>query len=801
MTRLLRAMVLFVLVFSAKEAFAGTCPTGNQTIDPLGNPIAITNVGVTGSIAGSITTCFYVSNSTGADTNNGTSEATPWAHMPGMPDCTGVCASTTPSSGTGIILRGGDTWVSGDLPINWLWNGTSTHPIYVGVDQTWYNSATCGAVWCRPIFNASGTSGDMFNVANRSWVIFDNIEIKGMTNAQNGFRESGGSNFRATQNYFHAWSHTGSSNNVGFFSQCGAGSMQDHNVIDGSDSTQNTMNGVYSSCAGTIQYNYFSYMVSGILGSIDNLNNNIILNSITSADGDHCNGMFVFGPQTGLTTYVYNNIVGNMICQGGVNFWLNGNASPGNSSWVSTAYNNLILASAASGNVFNIGGHPTQGNSGAYNVYNNTIVALNGSTCFGNGEASPRSTTNYANNHCIGGTVMCDATGTTCVNGGGNVLQSIPVATTQGYTSTELEVYSPISTCVAGSCSSLGAGINESSLCTGSLSALCTSTAYPTYNSSNHTMGTSSTKPAGVARGSSWDAGVYQFSGGTVGGGGTGGIVSLVQQVEIGSGTQVGSNPVTPAATFPLPQAAGDANVIVVEYCGQPGWGAAAPNCLSSNSPGPISSITDTAGNTYVRNCGPLTTTSSGSYTNNCGGGTPTQDGYNVTVEVWSAVKVKSAAAGNVVTAHMPAVSNMNGWNVWMFQLHPASGSIVFDQYVSKQTGGVGNLVAGPISTGTTASTNYPNEFAFAYCMTANGTCPGPLNVPTWIQAPLNGSVYYDTHSDTAYRIITSQQTLSESFTAGSGATEWLGFLVTYGASGSQAQLPQAPTNLQAVVQ
>ena len=41
--------------------------------------------------------------------------------------------------------------------------------------------------------------------------------------------------------------------------------MFDHNVMDGSDSTKNTMNGVFGFCAGTIQYNYFNYVVSGIL--------------------------------------------------------------------------------------------------------------------------------------------------------------------------------------------------------------------------------------------------------------------------------------------------------------------------------------------------------------------------------------------------------------------------------------------------------------------------------------------------------------------------------------------------------
>lgn len=799
MAKLLRAAIFIALVFGAKNAFAGTCPPGNQTIDPLGNPITIANVGVTGITTGSIATCFYVSKSTGTDTNNGTSETTPWAHMPGMPDCTSTCASTSPSPGTGIILRGGDNWVSSDLPITWLWNGTGSHPIYVGVDKTWYNSGTCGALWCRPIFSASGTSGDVFSLVNRSWVIFDNIEVTGMTNAQNGCRMSGGSNVRCTQLYFHGWSHTASSNNVGFFSQCGTGSMVDHNVVDGSDSSKNTMNGVFISCAGTIQYNYFNYVVSGVLGSVDNFNHNIILHSVTSADGDHCNGMFVFGPQTGLTLDVYNNIVGSMICSGGVNFWLNGNASPGSSLWVSTAYNNLILASAASGNVFNIGGHPSQGNSGAYNVYNNTIVALNGGACLGNGEPSPRSTTNFANNHCIGGSIICDGAGTTCVNGGGNLLQSVSTANSQGYTSTELQEYSPINACTASTCSTLSAGINVTSLCTGNLTALCTSTSYPTYNATNHTMGVGNASPAGITRGTSWDTGAYQFSGGTVGG-----AVSLVQQVGIGHGVQTGTYPFPPTGTFASSQAAGDTNVIVIEYCGLPGGSGGGANCLSgSNATGPITSITDTAKNTYTRNCGPITTISSGSYTNACGGGSPTIDGFTTWVEVWSAPNINSSAAGNVVTGTMTNVNNMTGWNVWMFQLHTTSGHVIFDQFISKQSGTQSAPVAGPISTGTTPTTNYANEFFFAFCNTSNGTCLPPLNTPTWTEAGLgttNGQ-FYDTHSDGAYRIVTSTQTASESFTAGSGVNEWLGMLVTYGSSSSQAQAPQPPTGLQATVQ
>jgi hypothetical protein len=142
----------------------------------------------------------------------------------------------------------------------------------------------------------------------------------------------------------------------------------------------------------------------------------------------------------------------------------------------------------------------------------------------------------------------------------------------------------------------------------------------------------------------------------------------------------------------------------------------------------------------------------------------------------------------------------MNGWNIWMFQIHPASGTMVFDRYVSTQTGTLSDPLAGPISTGTTSTTSYSNEFFFAYCSTSDGTCPPSLNAPPWTETPLNGSVYYDTHSDAAYEIVGSQQSASESFTAGSGINEWLGVLVTFGSS-TTGDGPAPPSNLIAIPQ
>ena len=112
------ALTIFgVLLISAKAAAAGgSCPTGANYLD------SDTNSLVTLSSLG-ITNCYYIS-AAGSDANNGTSKSTPWAHVKGMPNCSGVCASTTPVAGTGFILRGGDTWHFGNSGLNPYVGGT-----------------------------------------------------------------------------------------------------------------------------------------------------------------------------------------------------------------------------------------------------------------------------------------------------------------------------------------------------------------------------------------------------------------------------------------------------------------------------------------------------------------------------------------------------------------------------------------------------------------------------------------------------------------------------------------------------
>ena len=142
--------------------WAGTCPSGANylnTSNPTGPLVTLSSMG--------ITSCYYIA-ANGSDSNDGASEASghPWAHAPGMPNCTANCASNSPAGGSGYIFRGGDTWHFGDSSSTpytggtWQWesSGASTgSPIYVGVDSTWFS----GSSWARPILtgdNATNTS-------------------------------------------------------------------------------------------------------------------------------------------------------------------------------------------------------------------------------------------------------------------------------------------------------------------------------------------------------------------------------------------------------------------------------------------------------------------------------------------------------------------------------------------------------------------------------------------------------------------------------------------------------------------
>src|SRR5947209_1442280 len=138
-------------------------------------------------------TTYYIA-ADGLDSNNGTSNSTPWLHAPGMTGCSGTCASVTPQAGDRFIFRGGDKWhySAGSpvgLPWTWRWSGNSGSPIYIGVDSSWSATGT----WSRPVLTmdnplstgrpSSCTFDDNTNTAvalqGVTYVTFDNFEFTG----------------------------------------------------------------------------------------------------------------------------------------------------------------------------------------------------------------------------------------------------------------------------------------------------------------------------------------------------------------------------------------------------------------------------------------------------------------------------------------------------------------------------------------------------------------------------------------------------------------------------------------------
>jgi hypothetical protein len=261
--------ILFLVLPGCAFAQGGACPAG---------------LPVTGN------NCYFIA-ANGSDSNSGTTESSPWLHAPGMPSCSGVCASATPSPGQGFVFRGGDSWhfgnssaspyTGGAWDINQWWGtagnncqyeGSQTACIYWGVDKSWFS----GASWKRPVLtgdnpvstslvskctyqikaNSHDTSTNVLIVAAPQSII-DNFELTGVCssdpNPTSGVDDTyieyfgtgtAGTGMEFLENlYIHGWTATTTAgqsgdNQPGTLLGGGYNGLNtfDHLVIDGSDS-------------------------------------------------------------------------------------------------------------------------------------------------------------------------------------------------------------------------------------------------------------------------------------------------------------------------------------------------------------------------------------------------------------------------------------------------------------------------------------------------------------------------------------------------------------------------------------
>jgi hypothetical protein len=310
-------------------------------------------------------TTHYVS-AGGADTNDGLTKGTSWAHAPGMPNCGSACLTyqtAGPAAGDQIIFKGGDTWHYGTgTPLiggtwNWTWGGTNGNPIYIGVDATWYT----GGSWTRPILNGDNALSTSFvgsctyvyaqNMVSlgASYLTFDNFEMKGVcwnstaANIAGMWNIPGGTitNVTFTNNYCHGWTMVSTaSDNYPCIQTFGGGTVIDYwviayNVFDGSDSphfpTPNDANcqwsgntakgcasgqGINGSHAYDVHHNVFRYLSNFVVtGNCHSYHDNLFeflyssFSGVTTGGGpQHPNVMNCLNGGTGENLYWYNNI-------------------------------------------------------------------------------------------------------------------------------------------------------------------------------------------------------------------------------------------------------------------------------------------------------------------------------------------------------------------------------------------------------------------------------------------------------------------------------------------------------------
>lgn len=187
--------------------------------------------------AGSVSAATHYVATNGSDSNNGTSESTPWAHLPGMPTATNNASSYTPGAGDTFVLRGCDIWYNANFPFVLNNGGSSGSPVTITVDQTWYNTANCPSAWNRPVFDAHTSSssstgtemngsggqtsgcvsgnGNYFIVINASYITIQWLELRNLYYAndaenscygQNGMWSINNADYvTVSYGYEHAW--------------------------------------------------------------------------------------------------------------------------------------------------------------------------------------------------------------------------------------------------------------------------------------------------------------------------------------------------------------------------------------------------------------------------------------------------------------------------------------------------------------------------------------------------------------------------------------------------------------------
>lgn len=402
---------------------------------------------------------FYIDYNSGSDSNSGTSESSPWKHVPGSSAFTG---SYTHQRGDHFIFKGDVTWPASEFPITDSSGGSSGNPDYFGVDPNWH----AGSSWSRPIFNASGASGSscspsFFNLSAQ-YIVVDGIEMTGMyfgcTNNVLWINQ-GAANQVVNDIYAHGWTRGGSWSDINDgFKVIDGGQNNEflNSTCSGADSANGSDAGICSEAPinrGDTAQNMPNLFLPYAAGSQTycEVSDSRMGPSVASFDGSHSNQI---EPLSNMceTNEIYSNVFHG--AQGEDVFV--GNQGGGGTGGTNNYYFDNLE--------YNPGPVPLQvdcRDSKHENLYavNNTMVTTGGDAITATGPGTCGTFT-VDNNHFIdaSGSAVSAGNAAATINTATNCVQSsIAAANAQGYDQANLFAPTSSSSCTVGTGANLSA--------------------------------------------------------------------------------------------------------------------------------------------------------------------------------------------------------------------------------------------------------------------------------------------------------------------------------------------------------
>lgn len=253
----------------------------------------------------------YIDCLSGLDSNNGTSQSTPWKHAPGMQGFSGTYSH---SAGDHFVFKGGVVCPISYLPLV-VPNGGSAGNVdmWGGLDQTWFT----GGAWTRPIFDGGGTGptlAPMIQLGANTYVTLDSVEIRNQGIPQGGFTHAvtGSGDFQTVNNiYLHGLVTIGQCINGSDSKQGGIGLdyTQPHTTLSNStiDWTDVSPPIGGNSSAAIVFGNTFVGVTNVLVNGWVTFHDNLVHHMQYSCDTtSHGNALEVLSDTH--TTIVYNNI-------------------------------------------------------------------------------------------------------------------------------------------------------------------------------------------------------------------------------------------------------------------------------------------------------------------------------------------------------------------------------------------------------------------------------------------------------------------------------------------------------------